>query len=63
VIGALSGAIAVLIWKATFKVHPLPPWIDFKSYYLQLVPAHMVFAVFATITYRLVSLQEENDPA
>jgi Na+/proline symporter len=63
VIGALSGAIAVLIWKATFKAHPLPPWIDFKNYYLQLVPAHMVFAVFATITYRLTGLQEENESA
>jgi hypothetical protein len=62
-IGVLSGAIAVLIWKATFKVHPLPPWIDFKNYYLQLVPAHVVFAVIATITHRLICLQKENNSA
>jgi Na+/proline symporter len=63
VIGALSGAVAVLIWKTTFKAHPLPPWIDFKNYYVQLVPAHVVFAVIATITYRLIGLQEKNESA
>ena len=50
ILGALSGALAVLIWKATMKAHPAPPWIDFTNYYIQLVPAHIVFAVCATLT-------------
>ncbi|WEA01653.1 hypothetical protein [Mucilaginibacter sp. SJ] len=25
VLGALSGALAVLVWKATLKMHPAPP--------------------------------------
>jgi hypothetical protein len=54
VLGALSGALAVLVWKATLKAHPAPPWIDFTNYYIQLVPAHIVFAVCATLTSRLL---------
>src|ERR1700710_1627229 len=52
IIGALSGLLAVEIWKLTFKLHPAPPWINFTKYYTQLVGAHVVFAVFAGITYR-----------
>jgi len=58
ILGTLSGAIAILIWKATFKAHPLPPWINYRNYYLQLLPAHIVFAVVSTITYRLLSHRE-----
>lgn len=54
ILGALSGALAVLVWKATMKAHPAPPWIDFTNYYIQLVPAHIVFAVCATLTSRLM---------
>jgi hypothetical protein len=54
VLGALSGGLAVLVWKATLKSHPAPPWIDFSRFYLQLVPAHIVFAICATISSRLL---------
>lgn len=54
ILGALSGALAVLVWKATMKSHPAPPWIDFTKFYIQLVPAHIVFAVCATLTSRLL---------
>lgn len=57
-LGVLSGALAVLVWKGTLKAHPLPPWIDFTNYYIQLVPAHIVFAVCATLTSRLLDGQE-----
>jgi hypothetical protein len=52
ILGALSGTLAVLAWKTTMKAHPAPPRIDFISYYMQLVPAHIVFAVCATLTER-----------
>jgi hypothetical protein len=60
ILGALSGALAVLIWKATMKAHPAPPWIDFTNYYIQLVPAHIVFAVCATLTSRLLDERVER---
>lgn len=60
ILGTLSGAMAVLIWKATMKTHPAPPWIDFTNYYMQLVPAHIVFAVCATLTLRLLDERVER---
>jgi hypothetical protein len=54
ILGALSGALAVGVWKTSLKAHPAPPWIDFTNYYIQLVPAHIVFAVCATLTSRLL---------
>lgn len=53
-VGALSGLVAVAVWKTTFKLHPLPPALRFNQYYLQLVPAHVVFALFAGIGRRLL---------
>jgi hypothetical protein len=38
-----------------FKLHPLSPSLSFNKYYLQLVPAHLVFAVFAGIGYNILS--------
>lgn len=60
VLGLLSGALAVLIWRSTLKSHPAPPWIDFTKFYIQLVPAHMVFAVCATLTSRLLDSTGKN---
>lgn len=53
-LGGISGLLAVAIWKATFKMHPLPPALSFNKYYLQLVPAHVVFALFAGIGYQIL---------
>jgi hypothetical protein len=59
-LGGVSGIIAVGIWKTTFKMHPLPRALNFNKYYLQLVPAHVVFAVFAGIGYQLLKKAESN---
>jgi hypothetical protein len=60
-LGAVSGIFAVAIWKLTFKIHPLPPWINFNKYYIQLIPAHVVFALFATLAYQLLKEQEKSE--
>lgn len=59
ILGIISGLAGMLIWKATFKIHPLPPSLRYLDFYLQRIPAHVVFAVFATITYRFI--EEEKD--
>jgi hypothetical protein len=61
ILGIVSGVLGLLIWKATFKVHPLPPWINFDKYYWQRIPAHIVFAVGATIAYRLLPVNKLTD--
>jgi hypothetical protein len=60
IVGGISGIIAVAIWKTTFKLHPLPPALSFNKYYLQLIPAHVVFAVFAGIGYQLLKKLENH---
>ncbi|CAN5153771.1 hypothetical protein BH09BAC6_BH09BAC6_10300 [soil metagenome] len=60
-LGAASGALAMLVWKFTFKAHPFPPKTDFKNYYAQLMPAHIVFAVFATLGYKLAKRMENKN--
>jgi hypothetical protein len=50
-LGAVSGVIGIAIWKATFAVHPLSPLMNYKRFYLQRIPAHVVFAIFATLAY------------
>jgi uncharacterized membrane protein len=50
-IGCISGIVAVGVWKFTFKAHPLPPRLSFNKYYLQLVPAHIVFGIFSGLGY------------
>ena len=60
IFGALSGTLAVLIWRATLKAHPAPPWIDFPHYYIQPVPVHIVFAVCATLSSRLLEERAVN---
>jgi hypothetical protein len=51
ILGLVSGIIGFLIWKGTFKLHPLPPWINYDHYYWQRIPAHIIFAVAATLAY------------
>jgi hypothetical protein len=58
ILGAISGLVGMLIWKATFKIHPLPPSLRYLDFYLQRIPAHIVFAVFATIAYRMLKEKE-----
>ncbi|RZK79108.1 MAG: hypothetical protein EOO92_09945 [Pedobacter sp.] len=54
ILGLASGVLGLLIWKATFKIHPLPPALHYRDFYLQRIPAHMVYAVFATLSYRML---------
>ena len=60
ILGLLSGVLGLLIWKATFKVHPLPPNIRYLDFYLQRIPAHVVFSIFTTIAYRMIKSKEDE---
>jgi hypothetical protein len=65
ILGAVSGLLGLLIWKATFKIHPLPPWLNYSNFYLQRIPAHIIFAVAATLAYKMTvqhnSVGKRND--
>lgn len=46
-IGTVSGIIGVLGWHLIFNYTRHQPKIDFKGYYLQLIIAHIIFALTA----------------
>lgn len=52
-LGATTGVAGTAIWELTFRMHPNPPKIDFKEYYIQLLAAHAVFGLFAALAYRI----------
>lgn len=60
ILGLISGVLGLVIWKGTFRAHPLPPFLHYMDFYLQRIPAHVVFAVFATLSYRLIKAQEHT---
>lgn len=55
--GAVSGVLGIIIWKTLFSSHDNPPYNNRMGYYRQLLTAHIVFAVVAVSTYKLL---EEN---
>jgi len=49
-LGAVNGAVGVVVWSTAMKVHPAPPRIDRKSFYRHLLSAHMVFGTFVALS-------------
>src|SRR4051812_33741266 len=60
VLETISGLLGLVVWKGTFKAHPLPPWINYRHFYLQRIPAHIIFAVAATLTYKPVTATSDS---
>jgi hypothetical protein len=54
ILGAVCGMIGIGGWHVTLSVHPNPPPIDLKEYYLQLFFAHVIFGLSATLCYIIV---------
>lgn len=52
-LGFLSGIVGVSFWTAVFALHPDPPRIQLKKYYLQLMVAHLLFGAGASCFGRL----------
>jgi len=51
ILGGVSGAIAIAVWRAVLRMHPNPPNIKLHRYFGQLFIAHLVFGVAATLGY------------
>ena len=43
--GAICGLIGIAVWFITFKLHPNPPKVWYKGFYIQLIFAHAIFGV------------------
>lgn len=51
ILGFAAGILGVIGWNITFWIHPNPPKLDFKQYYVHLIASHVVFGISALITY------------
>ena len=49
--GCCSGAVAIVIWRLLFKLHPHPPKIFYKQFFAQLFIAHIIFSLSVSTTY------------
>lgn len=59
-LGSISGGLAVLAWKAAFKMHPAPPWVNHNKYFKQLVVAHVVFTIGCSLAYKALKQHKQS---
>lgn len=55
VLGALSGFAGIIGWAIVFRIQSVPANIKVSEYYTQLFVAHVIFALTATGTFRLMT--------
>ncbi len=54
-VGAVSGLIAIVIWRLIFKLHKNPPDINFEQYAIALVLSHISFGFMTFATFELLA--------
>ena len=59
-LGAITGIIGIIGWYITFKLHPNPPIVNLRNFFILLFFAHIVFGIFATIGYVLIKKATDN---
>ena len=61
VFGFVTGLFGIAVWRVFFWVHPNPPrTVSLPSYLLSLLIAHVVFGVFAHLTYSFLIQRIDN---
>ncbi|HET8866423.1 MAG TPA: hypothetical protein VFM80_12060 [Gracilimonas sp.] len=55
ILGLFCGMLGVAGWHLVFLLHPKPPSIELKEYYIHLIVAHIIFGFGAAAGYKLVS--------
>lgn len=52
-LGGILGLFGVMAWSIIFRLHSSPPKIDLEMYLLQLIGAHVMFGLGATMIFRI----------
>ncbi len=55
ILGFVAGILGVFGWNITFWIHPNPPKLNFKQYFVHLILAHVVFGISGVITYHYMN--------
>lgn len=50
-LGLASGILGIVVWKIAYAIAPKKPNIDYRGFYLQLVLAHLLFALGVAAVY------------
>jgi len=45
IFGFIAGIIGACFWQLGFSIHPHPPDVERKKYYLHLILAHIIFGI------------------
>lgn len=59
-LGGLSGIAGIAIWKTVFTIHPAPPSVPERKFFMQLLLAHFVFGITVAATRRLLGKKEKQ---
>ncbi|MEB2776287.1 DUF6789 family protein [Algoriphagus sp. D3-2-R+10] len=54
-IGAMSGVVAILVWKGYISIHSNPPKFSQLHYFLALFLAHIVFGMVSVNVFQLIT--------
>ena len=58
-IGAISGVVAIVVWKGYLSLHANPPKLSHFHYFIALFIAHIVFAVVSVYVLQLITNNPE----
>ena len=59
-LGAITGIIGIIGWYITLRIHPNPPTVNLRNFFILLFFAHIVFGIFATLGYVLIKKTTDN---
>lgn len=54
-VGAISGIIAIIVWRLYFELHLHPPKISFLHYSIALFLSHIIFGLVTVNIFRLIT--------
>ncbi len=55
IVGALSGLVAIIVWRLYLLVHQSTPAISLKHYFIALFISHIVFGVVTVNIYMVIT--------
>ncbi|WP_296622170.1 hypothetical protein [Marivirga sp.] len=55
IVGALSGVLAIIVWKSYFNVYRKPPRVPLPHYFTALFISHIVFGLVTVSVFNLIS--------
>lgn len=55
IIGALSGIVAIVVWKSYLKLHQFQPEISQIHYFIALFIAHIVFGIVSVNLFLMIT--------